>query len=455
MDISFDPNTQARGTKSLQVEMVRRISDNEVIEVKSWLHSQTEGSIHALRSKIRQKANDENFVCFYCNHTVLLRKHVLGGHYFAHTEKDIAEKARCVYQQDSFMSHDELNRVRYQGQREGKLHIRIKELIEGILESDTHFENIKVEHVWKTFDEGWRKPDVSANYQGIPVVFEAQISNTYPQIVAERTDFYRSQKALLIWIYPTLDNSDWRTLHADNFCSNGQHLFHVDDECLKISREKKEAHFKIYTQKPEVFPSKQDDGNQWTLEIQDIRSIEILPFSSLSLDLEKQTAVYFDIEQERWRSKHKHLCSAVRVYRRFKEELKESIFEGLGRRPPITPETLAGWALLICSIESKKTSTPIGPAYPNFNSILNLLYDSHPQFLTHLIITLEALNLESEETRQGAWKERVSLFKRNKYKKPGEGISDLPKQHTQSFMLLERVYPQVKMLTLPNQEINV
>lgn len=139
----------------------------------------------------------------------------------------------------------------------------------------------------------------------------------------------------------------------------------------------------------------------------------------------------------------------------FKEELKELIFEGLGRRPPITHETLAGWALLICAIESKKTSTPIGPAYPNFNSILNLLYDSHPQFLTHLIITLEALNLESEETRQGAWKERVSLFKRNKYKKPGEGISDLPKQHTQSFMLLERVYPQVKMLTLPNQEINV
>ena len=56
MNISFDPNNQARGTKTLQVEMVRRVLTNEVIEVAAWLESQTDGDIYALRPRIRRKA---------------------------------------------------------------------------------------------------------------------------------------------------------------------------------------------------------------------------------------------------------------------------------------------------------------------------------------------------------------------------------------------------------------
>lgn len=198
MSISFEPNNQARATKTLQVEMVRRVSANEVIEVATWLEGQTDGDIHALRPRIRLKMDDACFVCFCCGHEVLLRRHESGGHYFAHIEKDAAEKAKCLYQQQGLMSIDDRNRIRYHGQREGLRHIKTKGLIEAILKSDLNFNNIQVEKVWNTFTDGWRRPDVSANWKETTIVFEAQVSNTYPQVVAERTDFYRKQGSLLI-----------------------------------------------------------------------------------------------------------------------------------------------------------------------------------------------------------------------------------------------------------------
>jgi competence CoiA-like predicted nuclease len=445
MNISFDPSNQARGTQTLQVEMVRRVFNNEVIEVDTWLSSQTDGDIHTLRTRIRQKMDDARFVCFCCGHEVRLRKHESGGHYFAHIKKDAAEKDKCLYQQQGLISIDDRNRIRYHGQREGSRHIKTKELIESILKSDSNFNNIKVEQVWTTFADGWRKPDVSANWNETSIVFEAQVSNTYPQVVADRTDFYRKQGSLLIWIYDRLIDEDWRTLHSDNFCSNGQHLFYVDDECLEISQQRKKACFKIYTQYPDVIPVRRIADKKWELEIHEVKNTELIPFSDLSLNIEKQTAVYYDVEQKKWAAEHKLICAkAQSEYSEYSlAELEKSIRVKIGSTRVIERDTLIGWALLICAIESKCLGVAIGTKFPNPDSVLNLLYDRHPKFLCHLIKVLELLNLESDANRTGAWKERVSLFRNERYKKNKE-IVPLPDQHTHSFNLLGDVYPQFK-----------
>ena len=245
MTMAFNPDRPAVPTDALQVEMVRRSSDGEVIEVRDWILTQTEGQIHALRPQLRQSTDHPPFTCFSCGYPVLLKKHTSGGHFFAHKEKSAAERANCVYQEGGNLSLKDLDRMRYQGQREGARHLRTKELIRRIVASDHRSTEPVVEQTWRTFGEGWRKPDVASSWDGLPVVLEAQISNTYPAVVAERSAFYRSQGALLIWIFDQLPDDYWRTLHADTFCSNQQHLFVVNEECARASEDAAEALFMV------------------------------------------------------------------------------------------------------------------------------------------------------------------------------------------------------------------
>lgn len=68
MDIQFNPDEQAKSTDTLQVEMVRRVSDDEVIEVRAWMATQTEEQIHskfiayALKSGKKKEKNFHVFI---------------------------------------------------------------------------------------------------------------------------------------------------------------------------------------------------------------------------------------------------------------------------------------------------------------------------------------------------------------------------------------------------------
>ena len=436
MSISFNPNAPAKSTDTLHVEMVRRVSNGEIIDVSAWLPTQTEEEIHFLRTKIRQE-NGERFSCFCCGHDVLLRKHEHGGHYFAHKEKNAAEKAKCLYQQKGIISLEERNRIRYHGQREGSRHIKTKQLIKKILCSDPGFSQPEIEKTWTTFADGWRKPDVASKWNGQPIqqiVFEAQVSNTYPQVVAERTDFYRKQGALLIWIYDRLTEKEWRTLHADTFCSNGRHLFIVDEECVTISEAKGQAHFRIYSQRPEVVPFKRPTDNRWGLEIIQKENFDLIPFSSLSLNVDSQTANYFDIHDDQRIVKHKVLCAEVQSGCSY-DALEKSIQEFIKNNRPIDRKQIEGWAALICGIESKRLGEPIGTKLANAVGVLNLVYDHHPNFFPHLIHTLDRLKIDPPDQRCGAWKKRVNDFYRGVYK--GD---PLPQPHKKSSELLTYLY---------------
>lgn len=434
MPISFDPNAQAKSTDTLQVEMVRRITDGEVIDVANWLPTKTEGEIHRLRTKIRQKIDGQQFVCFCCGHDVLLRKHEHGGHYFAHKERSTAEKSECIYQQKRLVSLDERNRIRYHGQRESFRHIKTKELIKNILNADSNFSKTVVEKVWTTFSDGWRKPDVATIWGNQPIVFEAQVSNTYPQVVAERTDFYRKQGALLIWIYDRITNEEWRTLHADTFCSNGQNLFFVDDECVATSQGNQQAFFKIYSKYPDVIPFKRASDQRWLLKIIQKEDISIVPFSSLSLDVELQKATYFNLKHREQFAEHKILCAEVQAGSSC-DKLEKSIQEIINSSRPIKQITVKGWAALICGIESKRLGQPIGTSFSNPIGSLNLVHDYYPEFFGHLINFLDKLKLDPSNLRVGAWRTRVNDFYNGRYKG-----GDLPEAHKKSEELLKLIY---------------
>ena len=433
MSQPFDPDSPARGTDTLQVGMVRRVSDGVTLNVATWLQTQTEGDIHALRPKIRQARDGAKFVCFCCGHDVILKK-LNGGHYFAHKEKTASEKDECLYQQERGPSLAELDRLRYHGQREGARHIRTKELIERVLRADPRFSEPVVEERWTSFADGWRKPDVASVWDSLAVVFEAQVSNTYPQIVAERTDFYRKKSALLIWIFDKLPDTHWRTLHADTFCSNSQHLFLVDEECATVSEDTGRAHFRIYSLRPEVEPfSRQDDARIVLCPIQEERCT-LVPFESLSLDADHQTATLFDAADENRRAKHKILCAEAQAgaqYSALENEIRGLIKGDI----TIDWKNIEGWAALVCAIESQRLGRPVGTKYANVAGVLNLVYDKHPTFFPHLVYTLERLNLDPPEQRSGAWKRWVGDFHKGSYKD-----GPIPEAHIRSGRLLAWLY---------------
>lgn len=436
MSLPFDPEAPAHGSDSLQVRMVRRVSDGKVIEVADWLASMTAGDMHALRPKMRQKFPEAHFVCFCCGFDVHLRKNLSGGHCFVHEEKNVAEKANCLYQQERALSLDELDRLRYHGQREGPRHKRTKKLIERILRADSRFSEPKVEERWTSFADGWRKPDVATIWNGMSVVFEAQVSNTYPKIVAERTDFYRKQDSLLIWIFDQIPDDNWRTLYADTFCSNNQHLFLVDEECATISEVTGQAHFHIYSQQPEVEAIRRNDDGRFVLRLIQVERDEPVPFASLKLDANCQTACLFDASAERHRAQHKILCSEAQASINY-DVLESAIRAQIQSGMPIERKNVGGWAALVCAIESRRLGHPIGTKLANSNvdGVLNLVYDHHPNFFPHLVLMLSLLNLDPPSQRQGAWKTRVEAFLKGIYK---EG--SLPIPHKGSERLLAWLY---------------
>lgn len=311
-------------------------------------------------------------------------------------EKNASDKAECIYQQYRIISPRDRDRIRYQGQREGMRHLNTKKLTVRILQSDPGFSEPELEKRWISFSDGWRKPDVASVWNEQRIVFEVQISNTYPQVVADRTNFYHKEGALLIWIYDRVTESEWRTLHTDNFCSNGLHLFVANEECVFISEAKGKAYFKIYTQRPMVEPFKCITDGKWRLKIVQKEYFELVPFSSLSLNAESQTATYFDINKEQFITNHKVLCTEVQAgyLSDAYDLLEKSIQEFLVDKRPIDRKKLEGWAALICGIESKKLERPVGTKYTNVVEVLNLVHDHHPSFFPHLVRVLDRMKID-------------------------------------------------------------
>ena len=98
--------------------------------------------------------------------------------------RHVLEDGRCPAHTRGDLSEDEINARKYNGAKESQAHIRMKEILVESLRCDPRFSDVKVEAVWKGQDRAaWRKPDVQAVYNGIPVVFEVQLSTTFLRVI--------------------------------------------------------------------------------------------------------------------------------------------------------------------------------------------------------------------------------------------------------------------------------
>ncbi len=436
-DLAFDPSAPVTVTDRHQVDLVTRCADSTTFEVVQWLPTLTRGELHALRPAIRRAGvrKEYPFKCAGCGGPVVLKSLTDHGHYFSHVEKAAAAGAGCPFREARGPSEADLDRMRYHGQREGPRHRRTKELIARTVRADPRFEEPVIEKVWRSFIEGYRRPDVRSALGRLHVVFEAQVSNTYPQVVAERTEFYRENGMLCFWIFDEFPSRTWRTLHADAFCANKRHLFVVDDQSAVESERQSRALLRAYRQHPGVRPAKDSDTKRTILEPIIEERFDLVAFDMLQCDVQTQTACLFDAELVERRVRHKVLCAAAQAHYQV-EPLRRDIQDLLQTSYHIKTERLEAWAALVCAIESASFDCAIGTAHANPAGLLNLVFDHYPDVVGLLVETLQRLDLNTEKINRGAWGQRARAVAGGRYQNAGP-----PPQHPGSRRLLNWLYP--------------
>lgn len=414
-----------------------RTADGTLIEAASWIPSQTRGQIHVFRTKSRSQLAAPLFTCFGCGVPAILRQAPDRGHHFIHHPSHKKASAGCVYKDDRGISTEERDRIRYHGQREGRRHIETKRRIKAILDADPRFKGSAVEQTWTTFSDGWRKPDVQSKWNDLSVVFEAQVSNTYPHVVAERTDFYRKQGALLIWIFDRVPEGDWRAMHADAFCSNEQHLLIADDSAVEHSQATGIAHFRVLSMRPDVAATRRESDRRVILNPSYVECNELVPFDRLQLNAIAQTAATFVVDDERQRALHKVLCAEAQASGDSRT-LEVDLRERLGVAEPIPRERVEHWATLICAIESCRHRLPVGTGLvdTNYAGVANLVVANAPELLQLLVETIDRLAIHPPATAK-AWTDAVRDYRSGRYK-----AQELPPQRTKARAFLDWLYPK-------------
>ncbi len=195
------------------------------------------GQAMALRMCLRQSIaeNAPLYACPICGVPVyLVSRKEKRQFFFRHHLED----GRCSARTRGELSEADINARKYNGAKESRAHIRMKSIIADSLRCDPRFSRVQVEATLKGQDRAtWRRPDVLAIYEGMPVAFEIQLSTTFLRVIAERRAFYQREGGLLVWIFKSFDADRARLTQEDIFYSNNRNLFLASDETLRASQE--------------------------------------------------------------------------------------------------------------------------------------------------------------------------------------------------------------------------
>ena len=189
-----------------------------------------------MRRKLRPKVGELTMLCSTCFQPVILAGRQDQTFYFRH----IKDSDDCPIKTTSKLSIDEINAMKYNGQKEGRRHKENKLKIAELLNNDENFKDVVVE---KTFREEnitgiakeWRRPDVSATqiHLGVRVAFELQVSTTFIDVIVAREVFYKNNGAFILWIFLNFEATKFTEL--DIFYANKSNAFVFDDEAKAAS----------------------------------------------------------------------------------------------------------------------------------------------------------------------------------------------------------------------------
>ena len=332
-----------------------------------------------LRQQINNNRRDSPlYLCPECEQPLILRMWKdQSGFYFSHEFKSPA----CPIKEENRENRKAINKGKYKDSNESALHSFLKTMLESCLLTDTDFSNVKKERWWK--GEGgdeYRRPDIQVDYKAdLHVAFEIQLSTTYSDDIADRMDFARRNKGILIWVAHEVDRAKLRTAFMDSLYANNSNIFIFNDEMYNKSLDAKKLHLECLWLEPS------DSAAQYYP-----METTVITFDDLQFNLEKQWAYYFDFASAQIAVEERRESARLEELRKNNELLisnwnpnasEQEVIKFLGIH--YDQETMSPYKAkaAINSILSATMGNPHGWDFWHNKQLFHLLYQNYPEII--------------------------------------------------------------------------
>lgn len=333
--------------------------------------------------------------------------------------RHVLEDGRCPALTRNKMSEQEINARKYNGAKESQAHIRMKEIIAESLRCDPRFSEVKAEAIIKGQDRvTWRKPDVQAIFEGIPVAFEIQLSTTFLRVIAERRSFYQKNGGLLVWIFKSFDADRARLTQEDIFYSNNRNIFLASEETLKASRES--GSLMLDCRWAEPFADGGKIETRW--------GGRLASFEDMAIDRDRQRVFLYDYERHaqalhtesedyRLRMEFEAFWLSRKSVDPYDKEAWVRLREGFRREGillPSEPHRGGGPGLLLNALYSAREGRPVGWRFRKLIEVAHRIAGGHNDLLRafrHALLVYGRAEQIKSEDREGKWRKKVEAYK--------------------------------------------
>lgn len=448
---TIDPRAWAEAVTKPEIDEVLRLKSGFGFDVRRLIRTFRYERAILLRQKLKSlvKTGDARLVCATCGVPVYLACSTSKRFFFRHRHED----GSCPAVTRTGFTEADIRAMKYRGTQESEAHKRIKELVLRSLSADPRFTELLSEKTWRSSEglPGLRRPDVSARLENLRLAFEVQLSTTFLDVVLSRREFYRSERAALVWVLPNFHPNYRRMTDDDILFGNNSNIFVVDESTAAASEAAGAFMIKCWHRKPVI------DGDQ----IVDEWVERLVCWDEVEVDVDLQTVQAFDYSSEAAKlleqiksAKLARVAAQKEAAERAKialgNELRELVFgfvlndedddEYLGRHKrwlAINDRLLThGCGLegkypdlmkatrLVHLVASAKSGKPVGFKYKNLVEIGHHLFHQHSDLLLAYGFMLRAYGTKSildREDRTGRWaakvrEERSNFLSDAKYK---------------------------------------
>ena len=199
---------------------------------------------------------DPLFVCYFCKQKIRIRGGIIKTakrkadiFHFAH----LKDSKECHIKTKNKFTKEEVNRIKYNGEKESLLHRTLKEKIaESLRRNENSIGDVSKVEVEKIIKDNviseWKKPDINAFYLNNRIAIELQLSTTWLDVITRRQHFYKEQRIFIFWIFHVFNiNDDIRKLtYNDVIYTNNQNAFVFNEETYELSKKSNDLILKCY-----------------------------------------------------------------------------------------------------------------------------------------------------------------------------------------------------------------
>lgn len=210
--------------------------------------------------------------------------------------KHLKDSNDCPIKTDTKLSRSEILRGKFNGQKEGVLHIETKNFIAQALESNRRenkgvaFVDIEIINRDNRNYLEWKKPDITSVYLDKKLVFEIQLSTTFLDVICERQYFYKENKIFILWVFKQfeIESDKQKFTQKDVFYSNNRNAFVLDEKAIDLSIKNSDLYLLCQYQRPKI--DKENIVYEW--------ESKYVCLSDLFFNENSYKVYYFDVDKE-------------------------------------------------------------------------------------------------------------------------------------------------------------